>query len=77
MNTITEYDIVSARNGRALAVLVNQRIFDGWQPYGHPSTHRKALCQALVRNDEASSQAAAFDDEPPIGKRLRKTSEDG
>ena len=63
MNRIALYDIITASDSKSLAGKVNERIAEGWQPYGDPFSHAGQLLQAVVLTADAE-------------KRIRKTSED-
>ncbi len=63
MSRLAEYDIISASNSKQLADKVNEKISEGWQPYGDPFSHAGQLLQAVVLTANAE-------------KRIRKTSED-
>ncbi len=63
INRFVEYDILSASDSKQLADKVNEKIAEGWQPYGDPFSHAEQLLQAVVLTADAE-------------KRIRKTSED-
>lgn len=63
MSRVVEYDLASAADSQQLKTKVNERIAEGWQPYGTPFTHAGQIVQALVLTRKAE-------------KRIRKTSED-
>lgn len=54
MNKIKEYSVISADNTTALKMEVNNKINEGWQPYGNMSigwnnqTLRFEYCQPIV-----------------------------
>ncbi len=63
MSLITQYDIVTAGDSQKLAAKVNEKVAEGWQPFGDPFTHAGQLLQAAVLTASAE-------------KRVRKRSED-
>ena len=63
MSRIAEYDIITASDSKQLAAKINEKIAEGWQPYGDPFSHTGQLLQAVVLTADAK-------------KRIRKTSED-
>ena len=63
MSRIAQYDIITAGDSKSLADKVNEKIADGWKPFGNPFPHAGHLLQALVLTTKAE-------------KRIRKTSED-
>lgn len=63
MNLITRYDILTAGDSQKLAAKVNDKIAEGWQPFGDPFALSGHVGQALVLTASAE-------------KRIRKNSED-
>ena len=63
MSRIAEYNMITASDSKQLADKVNEKIAEGWQPYGDPFSYAGQLLQAVVLTADAE-------------KRIRKTSED-
>ncbi|MBN2564703.1 MAG: DUF1737 domain-containing protein [Candidatus Eisenbacteria bacterium] len=63
MSRTIQYDILTAGDSQKLAAKVNDKIAEGWQPFGDPFTHAGQLLQAVVLTASAE-------------KRIRKNSED-
>jgi len=62
MSRVVEYDLASATDSQQLKAKVNERIAEGWQPYGTPFAHAGQILQALALTRKAE-------------KPIRKTSE--
>ena len=63
MSRVAEYMLLSGSDSQKLSKVVNEKIREGWQPFGSPVTFGGQIQQAVVLTG---------DDE----KRIRKTSED-
>ncbi len=64
MSRAGKYELVSAGTSEQLAEKVNEKIDEGWQPFGSPFIHGGNILQAMVIAKKMAT------------KRLRKTSED-
>lgn len=63
MPGVTRYELLSGSDSQKLSTMVNDKIREGWQPFGSPVAFAGQIQQAVVLTG---------DDE----KRIRKTSED-